>query len=89
MLNFLIELYRNARVEKCKPSFLSFGRQICTMVPGVLSGDARIWGWESRASLNRFASVPDITLFFFVLKYLDGGTKAEIFAWLHGVINII
>ena len=44
MLNFLIELYRNARVEKCKPSFLSFGRQICTMVPGVLSGDARIWG---------------------------------------------
>ena len=85
MLNFLIELYRNARVEKCKPSFLSFGRQIYTMVPGIPSGDARNWEWESRASLNRFASVPNIPL----LKYLGGGTKAEIFAWLHGVINII
>ena len=41
-------------------SFLSFGHQICTMVPGVLSRDARNWGWESRASPNRFAS---ITLF--------------------------
>ena len=64
MLNFLIELYRNARVEKCKPSFLSFGRQIYTMVPAIPSGDARIWGRESQASLNRFASVPDIILFF-------------------------
>ena len=38
MLTFLIELYRNARVKKFKPSFLSFGRQICIIVPG---GDAR------------------------------------------------
>ena len=44
MLNFLIELYRKARVEKCKPSFLSFGHQTCTMVPSVPSGDARVWG---------------------------------------------
>ena len=45
MLNFLIELYRNVRVEKCKlSSFLSFGHQIYTMVPAIPSGDARIWG---------------------------------------------
>ena len=37
MHNFLIELRRNSRVEKFKPSFLSFGRQICTMVPAFLA----------------------------------------------------
>ena len=37
MHNFLIELHRNSRVEKFKPSFLSFGRQICTMVPAFLA----------------------------------------------------
>ena len=37
MLNFLIELHRNSRVEKFKPSSLSFGRQICTMVSAFLA----------------------------------------------------
>lgn len=50
MLKSLIELRRDARGEKFKQFFFSSNHQNCIMVPNVPCGDARNWGWESRAN---------------------------------------
>ena len=75
MLNILIELHRNSRVEKFKPSFLSFGRQICTMVPAFLA-EMLETGDENREP--PLIGLP-LSHYFLVLKYLEGWYKGRNF----------
>ena len=60
-----------------------FDRKIYIVNPGFRDSDAL-----SPASPTRFASFPKVMLLFPV-QSLVRGTKADIFAWIRGVINII
>ena len=78
MLNFLIELHRNSRVEKFKPSSLSFGRQICTMVSAFLA-EMLETGDDNREPPLIGLPLSLISHYFPLLKYLEGWYKGRNF----------